>query len=260
MASPPLPPRPDARPAPLGRAFLAGVPLVLLVLAAAWLLRDRLPGLPELAYALRDGTPPPAAERPVDPLPALKASLASEQERQKALRLELASLESDLERRVADCKPKEEPKPPKVAVAPPPPKPEPPKPTPQQKPSDDRLRLPSAPTNDYSFLQGCWRTDPFRHEVMQSQPGISSYCFDASGNGQLEWRRGGTACRTRAQARFEGNVLRLRDADTTCNDGSNWYADQLVCRRGAGDVANCSGTSRGAFGPVSWTVNLHKLQ
>ena len=54
-------------------------------------------------------------------------------------------------------------------------------------------------------------------------------------------------------------ILRLRDADTTCNDGSHWYADQLVCRRGADDVAQCSGTSRGAFGPVSWTVNLHKL-
>jgi len=51
----------------------------------------------------------------------------------------------------------------------------------------------------------------------------------------------------------------LRDADTTCNDGSHWYADQLVCQRGADNVAQCSGSSRGAFGPVSWTVNLHKL-
>jgi hypothetical protein len=24
-------------------------------------------------------------------------------------------------------------------------------------------------------------------------------------------------------------------------------------------VAQCTGTSRSAFGPVSWTVNLHKL-
>ena len=28
---------------------------------------------------------------------------------------------------------------------------------------------------------------------------------------------------------------------------------------GADDVAQCSGSSHGAFGPVSWTVNLHKL-
>jgi len=108
-------------------------------------------------------------------------------------------------------------------------------------------------------MSGCWRTDPFRHETVQMQPGVSSYCFDASGNGQLEWRRGRTACRTRAQARFEGAVLRLRDGDTTCNDGSHWYADQLTCQRGADNVAQCSGFSRGAYGPVSWTVNLHKL-
>ena len=83
--------------------------------------------------------------------------------------------------------------------------------------------------------------------------------YDTNGNGQLEWRRGRTACRTRAQARFDGAILRLRDSDTTCNDGSHWYADQLVCRRGADNVAQCSGSSRGAYGPVSWTVNLHKL-
>ena len=105
-----------------------------------------------------------------------------------------------------------------------------------------------------------WRTDPFRHETSQMQPGVSSYCFDRSGYGALEWRRGRTACRTRAQARFDGPTLRLRDADTTCNDGSHWYADQLVCQRGADNVAQCSGNSRGGvLGPVSWTVNLHKL-
>jgi len=121
------------------------------------------------------------------------------------------------------------------------------------------MRLP-APTNNMSFLAGCWRTDPFRHERNQPQAGVSSYCFDTNGNGQLEWRRGRTACRTSAQARFEGAVLRLRDADTNCNDGSRWYADQLVCQRGADDVAQCSGSSRGGmFGPTTWTVNLHKL-
>lgn len=264
VATPPVAPSSSARRAPLGRAFVAGVPLVLLVLGAAWLLREHIPAVAGLTFSTHEAAPRPGMTPPADPLPVLRASLSSEQERQKALRLELAGLEGDLKKRMSECKPKEEPKPPQVAVAPPPPKaaPEPPKPPPQpqRRPSDDRLRLPNAPTNNYSFLQGCWRTDPFRHELMQAQPGVSSYCFDATGNGQLEWRRGNTACRTRAQARFEGNVLRLRDADTTCNDGSNWYADQLVCQRGADNVANCSGTSRGAFGRVNWTVNLHKLR
>ena len=192
----------------------------------------------------------------------LKASLASEDARAKALRIEMSTIEGELKKRVADCKPPEEPKPPQTAMVQPKPAPPPPPPEPQpapRAPGDNRLRLPSQPTNDYSFMAGCWRTDPFRHETVQRQPGISSYCFNSRGQGELEWRRGRTACRTRAQAQFNGMNLALRDADTTCNDGSHWYADQLTCQRGADNVANCSGNSRGAFGPTSWTVNLHKL-
>ena len=266
-AVPMLRPPPGAT-IPWARTLLAALPLLLLLLGSAWLLRGCLPADPALSLATREGPDaPPAPEPAPDPKPALKASFSNEESRGRMLKTELALIEAELKKRIADCKPPEAPKPPpQVALAPPPP-PQPAKPAPAPapqprpaRPNDDRLRLPSAPTNDYSFMQGCWRTDPFRHETIQPQPGISSYCFDANGNGQLEWRRGRTACRTRAQSRFDGGgVLRLRDADTTCNDGSHWYADQLVCRRGADDVAQCSGTSHGAFGPVSWTVNLHKL-
>jgi hypothetical protein len=121
------------------------------------------------------------------------------------------------------------------------------------------MRMPAGPTNDYSFIQGCWRTDRFKHEVTQTEFGVSSYCFDANGNGSLEWRRGRTACRTRARAQFNGSRLALRDSDTTCNDGSHWYADQLVCERAPNGVADCTGRSRGRYGPAAWTVNLHKL-
>jgi hypothetical protein len=260
--------RPPSTVIPWGRTLLAALPLLLLLLAGAWLLRGCLPAEPDLALATREGPPAaPAAEPAPDPTPALKAAFSTEESRGRVLKVELSLIEAELKKRIADCKPPEAPKPPpQVALAPqpqPPPAPKPaPAPTPppqQNRPTDDRLRLPPAPTSNYSFLSGCWRTDPFRHETIQMQPGISSYCFDANGNGQLEWRRGRTACRTRAQGRFEGAVLRLRDGDTTCNDGSHWYADQLICRRGADDVAQCSGSSRGAFGPVSWTVNLHKL-
>ncbi len=241
------------------RTLLAALPLLLLLLAGAWLLRSLLPDDPALTLATREGPPAPAAPAaPPDPRPAMKASLNSEESRAQALRTELAAIEAELKKRIAGCKPPEPPpapKPPQVATAPP----TPPPPAPPQAPNDGRLRLPPAPTNDYSFMQGCWRTDPFRHETSQSQAGVSSYCFNSSGSGQLEWRRGRTACRTQAQAHFEGSTLRLRDSDTTCNDGSHWYADQLVCRRGADNVAQCSGTSRGAFGPTSWQVNLHKI-
>lgn len=256
---------------PWFRTLLLALPLLAALLGAAWLLREILPGEPDLAMATREGPDaPPAPEPPPDPLPALKASLSRESSRGRVLQVELDLIEAELKKRIADCKPPEPPKeapkpPPQTALAPPapaPPKPAAPPaapPPPQTAPGDNRLRLPSAPTNDYSFLAGCWRTDPFRHEAVQSQAGVSSYCFDSNGSGQLEWRRGRTACRTRAQARFEGSVLRLRDSDTTCNDGSRWYADQLVCHRGTGNVALCSGSSHGAYGPVSWTVNLHKL-
>ncbi|WP_422036444.1 SrfA family protein [Reyranella sp.] len=258
---------------PWWRTLAAALPLLLLLLAGAWALRGLLPVPPDVSLATREGPPaPPAPEAPPDTLPALKAAFSAEQSRERVLKVELGLAEAELKRRIVDCKPPEVPKPPQVAVAPPPPAPAPappkvtppkpaPAPAPQPRnPADNRLRLPNAPTNDYSFMQGCWRTDPFRHETLQMQPGISSYCFDASGAGQLEWRRGRTACRTRAQARFEGAVLRLRDADSTCNDGSRWFADQLVCQRGADNVAICSGQSRNAYGaPVRWSVNLHKL-
>jgi hypothetical protein len=245
------------------RTLLAALPFLLLLLAGAWLLRSLLPDDPALTLATREGPPPPPAPAAApDPLPAMKASLNSEQVRAKALGIELTTIEAELKKRIADCRPPTPPpapKPPQVATAPPTPPPAPKPEPPRPPPNDGRLRLPPAPTSDYSFMQGCWRTDPFRHEVMQSQAGVSSYCFDSSGYGQLEWRRGRTACRTRAQARFEGSTLRLRDSDTTCNDGSHWYADQLVCLRGADNVAQCSGTSRGAFGPTSWQVNLHRI-
>ena len=270
-AGPALPAiRPQRAVIPWVRALAAALPLLLLVLGGAWLLRGLLPVDPALTMATREGPPaPPAPPAGPDPLPVLKTSLATEASRGRVLQVELDLVEAELKKRIADCKPpeppKEPPKPPQVAAAPAPPppvaapKPPPPPPAPKPRPGDDRLRLPS-PTNNMSFLQGCWRTDPFRHERGQQQPGVSSYCFDANGNGQLEWRRGRTACRTTAQARFEGAVLRLRDADTNCNDGSRWYADQLVCQRGADDVAQCSGSSRGgAFGPTTWSVNMHKL-
>jgi hypothetical protein len=270
------PPPPDTRALAVGAApvtipwfqsLLLALPFLLLLLGGAWLLRELLPADPDLAIATREGPPAPLAPLPPpDPSPAMKASLSSEQARAKALRLELATIEGELKKRIAACKPpevaKEEPKEasPKTARAVPPPSPKPaPAPAPPRRPPDGRMRMPAGPTNDYSFMQGCWRTDPFKHETIQRQFGVSSYCFDANGNGRLEWRRGRTACRTRARAEFNGPNLALRDSDTTCNDGSHWYADQLVCRRGANGVADCTGRSRGRFGPTAWTVNLHRI-
>jgi len=272
----PLPP-PFAAPAVIATArpgmpwlkvLVLALPLLALLLGAAWLLRGQLPADPALSLATREGPDaPPPGPPPPNPLPVLKISLLGQQAREKALRLELSAIDEELKKRVAACKPPEPPKPPpQAALIPPPPpaaRPTPPpalrEPPQASRPSDNRLRLPSGPTGNFAFLQGCWRTDPFYHERIQSQPGVSTYCFGSNGGGQLEWRRGRTACRTRAQANYSGSTLLLRDADTQCNDGSDWYADQLVCRPGADNVAFCSGESRGTFGRATWTVNLHKL-
>ena len=142
--------RPVSTTIPWLRTLLLALPLLLLLLGAAWLLREMLPADPSLSLATREGPPaPPAAEPPPDPTPALKAAFSTEQSRERILKVELSLVEAELKKRIADCKPPEQPKPPpQVAVAPPPPKPAPapaPAPTPaprQTRPNDDRLRLP----------------------------------------------------------------------------------------------------------------------
>jgi hypothetical protein len=139
-------------------------------------------------------------------------------------------------------------------------KPPPPPPPPKPEPSPV-LKIPEKPTDDYSFLKGCWRTDSFKH-TPALQPGVSTYCFDDKGNGQLEFRRPsspGYVCRAPAQARYEGQQLRIHDSDTRCTDGGQWYADVLDCRRGEGDIAQCSGKSNTPMGPHSWTVRLNRV-
>jgi hypothetical protein len=150
---------------------------------------------------------------------------------------------------VAERKPEPPPRPkpePKVAER---------KPEPPPRPPDDRMRMPTAPTNDYSFLKGCWRTDFFKHSPEQVG-GTTTYCFDADGKGTMTFRnRDGRVCRSPARAQFSGNSLRIVDADTRCSDGGSWWADHLDCRSDQGNVARCSGRSQ----DHRWSVNLHRI-
>src|SRR5262249_14490108 len=117
---PRLPVRPPVRIIPWVRTLLVALPLLLLLVGAAWLLRELMPAPPELALATREGPPaPPAPEPPPDPLPALKAAFSTEQSRGKVLQVELSLIEAELKKRIADCKPVEVPKePPKGAPKP----------------------------------------------------------------------------------------------------------------------------------------------
>ncbi|MGE0422523.1 MAG: hypothetical protein AB7O88_09685 [Reyranellaceae bacterium] len=224
---------------PIWPALLVGLLGILLLIGATYWLRQIIPVGPDVAVTqLPPPQAPPVPPPPPDPAIALNNDLGQAQQDGDRLKATLASLRESFTAKRAACKPPEPPKPPPT---PPPPvvekKPEPPKPPakppqvvekkpappPPKPPDDGRLRLPKAPTTDLSFLKGCWRTDPFRHHSQQPSPGVSEYCFDANGRGSFVFRRAGLTCRTSAQGRYEGTVLRLRDADTTCSDGTTWY-------------------------------------
>ena len=96
------------------------------MLGGAWLLRGCLPADPALTLATREGPPATPAGAGPDPKPALRAVFSTEQSRARVLKIELSLIEAELKKRIADCKPPEQPKPPpQVALAPPPPKPAP---------------------------------------------------------------------------------------------------------------------------------------
>ena len=94
-----------------------GLLLVLALLMASWLLRTCAPVEPSAEIVRREAEPPPPPPAaPPDPTPVLKASLDDAVADGKKLAAELAALEADIKRRLAQCKPVEVPKPP----APPP--------------------------------------------------------------------------------------------------------------------------------------------
>ncbi|HTR85470.1 MAG TPA: hypothetical protein VMI56_13400 [Reyranella sp.] len=206
--------------------------------------------------------------------PAPAFALAPEVRETEVLRARVTTLEVEIARQQLACAsvPKAPPAPLSLpteagpprpqqtaALKPPPP---PPPPPPKREPPSSVLKMPDKPTNDLSFLKGCWRTDSFKHDPAQFGEGVSTYCFDENGRGQLDFNRParpGYACRPPAQARFTGSDLRIDDADTTCTDGSSWWADHLTCRRGSDGVALCSGTSNMAGRTHTWTVQLHRL-
>ncbi|HJQ56010.1 MAG TPA: SrfA family protein [Vineibacter sp.] len=244
--------------------LLAGLVAIALLLLASWLLRHFMPAPPDLRVTELAPPPAPPPDPPLpDPTVVLKGDLDGARDEEGRLKVTLASLRDELEGRVRQCRPPEPPKPPEPPVVErkPEPKPEPKpkvaerKPEPPPKPPDDRMRMPTAPTNDYSFLQGCWRTDSFKHGP-RIPPGYATYCFDGNGRGSMVFRfDDGTTCRAPATARFAGGTLRVVDADSTCSPQGQWAQDRLDCTAGAGGVAYCRGENR----TERWTVNLHRV-
>ncbi|MCW5569453.1 MAG: hypothetical protein KIS84_14630, partial [Dokdonella sp.] len=187
--------------------------------------------------------PPPPDPPPPDPAVGLRGDVDAARREEARLRATLASLRDELQRRHAQCRP----------------------PVPEAKPGEV-LRLPDKPTDDYSFLKGCWQGDEFRY-TPRHPPGQHTYCFDDKGNGRLTFRwQNGVTCEAPARARYEGDTLHITDADTACSDNSRWTQDRLICRPGAGNVAECSGETsmhlpdQGVTRdrPTQFKVRLHK--
>lgn len=93
-------------------ALLMGLLFVLALLIASWLLRTCAPVEPSANVVMLEAESPPSPSAPLDPTPTLKASLDDAAADGRKLTAELAALEADIKRRLAQCKPVEPPKPP----------------------------------------------------------------------------------------------------------------------------------------------------
>lgn len=118
---------------------------------------------------------------------------------------------------------------------------------------------PGGSQNSTAFAMGCWRTDPFRHSPSHP-PGVSQYCFDRNGNGNLVFyrRSSGEVCAAFATIRRNGDRIAIDDSDSRCSVGQRdtgpWYADHLRCTPDAQGVVVCQGRSQNA----AWTVRLYR--
>ncbi|MHA1538205.1 MAG: hypothetical protein ACTSUD_11670 [Alphaproteobacteria bacterium] len=121
---------------------------------------------------------------------------------------------------------------------------------------------PGAPRT-LKFAAGCWRTDPFKHSPAHV-PGISQYCFDENGRGNMIFYREANAetCGSFATIRREGEGFRIDDSDSRCvragRDAGAWYADHLICRTDAGGIIICQGESKIGGKVDRWRVRLHR--
>ena len=225
-------------------ALLMGLLFILALLIASWLLRTCAPVEPSARVVMFEAEPLPPPPAPADPTPVLKASLDDAAADGRKLAAELAALETDIRRRLAQCKPveppKPAPKPPPVAQAPPPPTPLP----------ADRWAQ-----KDLAMLQGCWRLGrdtrgsldfSGRSETCDIKAG--RICFGTNGGGQRSSTAvcpstGTITCAAPITARFgNDSTLGTTQPAVRCNPPkANWNGppNRLTCRRVDDTLALC---------------------
>lgn len=226
-------------------ALLMGLLFILALLIASWLLRTCAPVGPSARVVTLEAEPSPPPPLPPDPTPALKASLDDAAADGSKLTAELAALEADIKRRLAECKPveppKPAPKPPPVAQAPPPP--------PAPLPADRWAQ------KDLTMLQGCWRLGrdtrgsidlSGRSEACDIKAG--RICFGANGGGERQTTAicpstGTITCAAPITARFgNDSTLGTTQPAVPCNPAkAHWNGppNGMTCRRVSDTLALC---------------------
>jgi hypothetical protein len=223
--------------ADLGRwwaALLLGLMLVLLLLIAAWVLRAFAPVAPAVIVSALETPVPvaarPDAARPLDPTPALKASLSDAQAAEKRLRAELTAREADLRKEMEQCRP-----------------------------AEPGLPAERWSRGDITALKGCWvlgRDVPMLHTFADGRKErvtikAGRICFDDQGGGLHEQVTiGPTArwdCKAPMTAKFWSNgTLVANQPDVFCEGEPvvRWAATRLTCRRMDDNIALCQATDR----------------
>lgn len=225
-------------------ALLMGLLLVVALLIASWFLRTCAPVEPSGHVSTLQAEAPPAPPPPPDPTPMLRASLDDVEGDGKKLATELAALEADIRRRLAQCKPIEPPKPveprkpPVAAASPPPPLPA------------DRWAK-----KDLGMLQGCWRLGRDTRGSIGLGRGAETcdikagrICFGTNGGGERQTTAicpgtGTITCAAPITARFgNDNTLGTSQPPVACRPSvANWNGppNSLTCRRVSDTLAIC---------------------
>lgn len=236
-----------ANPAPAARgwapwcgALLLGVMLLLLVLVASWVLRACAPVDALTSYSTIETPAPSRASAPPadDPAPALRVSLDRVRSAGQGLRVELAALTGDLQKKVEQCAP--------AGV---------------DFPAERWIK------GDLSVLKGCWqlgrdtsmshRFADGRTEKVVTKAG--RLCFDDNGTGLHERITIGPGerwdCKAPITAKFWNNGTFVANQPDVMCEGSppvQWAAMRLACRRVSDTMAICHTTDHSGHTEVEF--------
>ncbi len=162
------------------------------------------------------------------------------QQREAALRRELALLQEQWLGRQAQCP---------IIAAPPPtpiPQPLPEQPVVETPPAPDApLVIPRQPEN-LDFLDGCWRSVTDLFDTRDKKPIQHEYCFNDRGAGEVTVKSNHFTCKGKISAVRRGReklVIKTLDTALGCDNQSRFSGWQVDCQSQANGQALCQGVN-----------------